>query len=77
MGAFKLSYNEMHFLIYLCKWINNPNSHQLMLNELQVKHQKISYSIWAPLVTGNNEDQEQTQEKIICTSQHQTDLLFN
>lgn len=33
MLGFKLSYNEMQSLIYLYKQINNPNSHQLTLNE--------------------------------------------
>lgn len=35
------------------------------------------YSVWAPLVTGNNEAQQQTWEMTRCTSQPQIYLCLN
>lgn len=74
MWGFKLSHNEMQFLIYLYKEIKNPNSHQLMLNEWQVKHPKITFILFELLLSQPMKKTKSRHKKLLSVH-HNTKLI--
>lgn len=77
MGGFKLSYNEIQFLIYLYKWINNPNSHRLMLNVLQVKHPKIAFIPFGLLLSQAMKKTKSRHKKLLSIHHNSKLICFS